>query len=100
APAEIYTLPLHDALPILASSDDSKEYCELATFSAHITSAGFFVTESVIDACLVADERDVLLGVAVALAVVIGVAEASLVAALCLLPLAWLVNGKCRLSHV
>ena len=57
----------------------------MATFSAHITSAvrtSFFVTESVIDACLVADERDVLLGVAVALAVVIGVAEASLVAAL------------------
>ena len=67
----------------------------MATFSAHITSAvrTFFVTESIIDACLVADERDVLLGVAVALAVVIGVAEASLVAALCLLPLAWLVNG-------
>ena len=68
----------------------------MATFSAHITSAvrtSFFVTESVIDACLVADERDVLLGVAVALAVVIGVAVASLVAALCLLLLAWLVNG-------
>src|SRR4029434_4075390 len=53
----------------LASSDDSKEY-------AHITSAvrtSLFVTESVIDACLVADERDVLLGVTGSLAVVIWV---------------------------
>ena len=45
------------------------------------------------NACLIANKRDVLLGVAVSLAVVIGVAEASLVAVLYLLPLAWRVIG-------